>query len=101
MKILLIGLLVLSSLSAIADDHDGVDFFFNQARGCHDARVAYETMEIRDIRDLGYGEGFDITGSLPDHTQVSIILRRYRARGPGGFGPSGWIDTYSCSVEKH
>jgi hypothetical protein len=88
-----------SRTSAFEGDEETINFLFSQARGCGSVRAVYENLSDRSIQQVG-PDNFVITGSLSGFNKVVVKIRRYTARGPGGFGPSGWIDTYSCVVEK-
>lgn len=95
---LLISLWALSSLSVLANDN--LEFLFSEAKYCGTERRAYNNLSNRSIRDLG-NDNYVITGSLPGYDHVIIKIRRYVARGSGGFGPSYDVVTYSCSVEHY
>lgn len=94
-------LLVLFSLSTFASDRS-VRFFFSEARGtqCSQAQAVYEKLEDINIHEVGH-YSFDITGHSAKDERLLIKLRTIVTRGSGGFGPSGWIYSYTCTVEEY
>lgn len=94
----LLVILAISPMS-FAGDEEGVRFMLDSyGRNCANARTIYKSLS--EIEIFNIGRGYDVTGYMADGERVILKLRMSSVRGTGGFGPSGWIDTYSCDVES-